>query len=285
MNTTQFIDIQTLTFDPELQVRVRIDDDRIVQYAECMATEEDMKAFPPVEVFYDGVKYWLADGHHRRAAAEKAGHSKIWAVIKSGTHDDALWAAIVANGKQGFGMTREDKKRAIEIAIKKWPEKSMRIIAEAVGTSPQTVMRIKDQLFQMEQLDLPETTVGKDGKSRPAKQKTKKQASKKASQKPEPEESIDEPVVETTPETAEPTTEQLSQFRPGSLPTKKYVGETQLKPIPRDRPDILVANLIAFFPEEFVMNSALEIFRMMNNRKGKKFIKPFATKVYKEYGK
>lgn len=285
MDSAQFFDIQALTFDPELQVRVRIDDDRIAQYAECMATEEDMKAFPPVEIFYDGVKYWLADGHHRRAAAEKAGHSKIWAVVKSGTHDDALWAAITGNGKQGFGMTREDKKRAIEIAIKKWPEKSMRIIAEAVGTSPQTVMRIKDQLFQMEQLNLPETTVGKDGKSRPAKQKTKKQASKKASSKPEPEESTVEPFEETTPEITEQPSEQSSQFRPGSLPTKKYVGETQLKPIPRDRPDILVANLIAFFPEEFVMNTAFEVFKMMCNRKGKSFIKPFAQEIHKEYGR
>ncbi len=124
MDTAQFFDIQALTFDPKLQVRVRINDEQVAQYAECMATEEDMKKFPPVEIFYDGVKYWLADGHHRRAAAEKAGHSKIWASVKSGTHDDALWAAISGNGKQGFGLTKADRQRAIILALKCFPNKS-----------------------------------------------------------------------------------------------------------------------------------------------------------------
>jgi ParB-like chromosome segregation protein Spo0J len=285
MNKPQFIDIQSLTFDPELQVRVRINDEQVSLYAECMASEEDMKVFPPVEIFYDGVKYWLADGHHRRAAAEKAGHKRIWGIVKSGTHDDALWAAIVANGKQGLPLTREDKKRAVEIAVKKLPGKSLRLLAEKVGSSPQTVMRIKDQLFQMEQLTVPETTVGKDGKSRPAKQKSKKQTAKKESANSESEEPTVESDAEEMPDTTEQPSEQESQFRPGSLPTKKYVGETQLKPIPRDRPDILVANLIAFFPEEFVMNTAFEVFKMMCNRKGKSFIKPFALEIHKAYGR
>ncbi len=70
-----------------------------------------------------------------------------------------------------------------------------------------------------------------------------------------------------------------SQFRPGSLPTKKYVGKTQLKPIPRDRPDILIANLIAFFPQ------AREIFRMLHNRYGKEVTKPLAMEFYNEYAR
>ncbi len=76
-----------------------------------------------------------------------------------------------------------------------------------------------------------------------------------------------------------------SQFRPGSLPTKKYVGETQLKPIPRDRPDILIANLIAFFPQDFVPNAAREIFRMLHNRYGKEVTKPLAMEFYNEYAR
>jgi len=81
----------------------------------------------------------------------------------------------------------------------------------------------------------------------------------------------------------EPQDESL--FRPGSLPTKKYVGETQLKPIPRDRPDILVGNLIAFFPQEFVPNTAREIFRMLHDRYGIEVTKPLAIELYQQYGR
>lgn len=280
METAQFFNIQDLTFDPELQIRVKIDDERIAQYAECMATEEDMKTFPPVEIFYDGVKYWLADGHHRRAAAEMAGHSRIWAVIKSGTHDDALWAAIVGNGKQGFGLTKADRKRAIRLAITRWPDRSNVMLAEAIGCSDMTIKRHRDAISTSTNVEV-EMRVGKDGKSRPVTQKSKTQKRVETSPDPKIEESSD---VSTSDTTSEPTTEQQSQFRPGSLPTKKYVGETQLKPIPRDRPDILVANLLTFFPDEFVPNTAREIFRMLHEQEGKKVTKPLAVELYKKYG-
>ncbi len=282
MDTAQFFDIQALTFDPKLQVRVRINDEQVAQYAECMATEEDMKKFPPVEIFYDGVKYWLADGHHRRAAAEKAGHSKIWASVKSGTHDDALWAAISGNGKQGFGLTKADRQRAIILALKCFPNKSNRAIADAVGCNEKTIRNYRDSTADNSAVEN-ERRVGKDGKSRPAKQKTKKQASTKKALEPE-----ETPVASTADETCEPAeqpSEQTPQFRPGSLPTKKYVGETQLKPIPRDRPEVLVANLIAFFPQEFVPNTAREIFKMLHNRYGKEVTKPLALEFYQEYGR
>lgn len=282
MNKPAFFPIQSLTFDPDLQVRVKINEETIALYAEQMASEDDMKKFPTVEIYYDGVKYWLADGHHRRAAAEKAGHDKVWATIKSGTRSDALWGAILGNGKQGFGLTRADKQRAIILAITEWPDRSNVMLAEAIGCGETTIRRYRDQ-FSGSPNGEPETRKGKDGKEYPSKQKSTKTTSTKES--PKQEVPSVEPTDETVPETTEQTQEQTSQFRPGSLPTKKYVGETQLKPIPRDRPDILVANLIAFFPEEFVMNTAFEVFKMMCNRKGKKFIKPFALAIHKEYGR
>ena len=87
---------------------------------------------------------------------------------------------------------------------------------------------------------------------------------------------------------AEPETvsaDAQASFRPGSLPTKKFVGETTLKPIPRDRPDILVGNLIAFFPEEFIPNTAREIFRMLHDRYGAKVTQPLAVEFYQQYGR
>ena len=72
-------------------------------------------------------------------------------------------------------------------------------------------------------------------------------------------------------------------FPPGSPEEEKYSSKTQLKPIPRNRPDILVANLISFFPKEFVPNTAREVFRQLHDRYGKEVTKPLATELYKTY--
>jgi len=179
LNTPEFFPIQSLTFDPDLQIRVKINDETIALYSEQMATEDDMKAFPAVEIFYDGVKYWLADGHHRRAAAEMAGHNKVWAMIKSGTRDDALWGAICGNGKQGFGLTKDDRKRAIMLAIKRFHDKSNRSIAEALGCNEKTIRNYRESTADKSAVGT-ECRTGKDGKSRPAQQKAspKKSSSK-----------------------------------------------------------------------------------------------------------
>jgi len=289
MNNPEFFPIQSLTSDPDLQIRAKINEETISLYAEQMATEDEMKKFPAVEIYYDGTKYWLADGHHRRAAAEKAGHDKVWAIIKSGTRADALWGAILGNGKQGLNLTPEDRKRAIMLVIQQWPDKSNRVIAEAVGCSHVTVLRYRPSTGTNVPVD-EERRTGKDGKSRPAKRKqaekqsSLKQESTDSSQSQETNDSLleqesDVAVSETSEQQTEPS------FRPGSLPTKKYVGETQLKPIPRDRPDILVGNLIAFFPQEFIPNTAREIFRMLHDRYGVEVTKPLAVEFYQQYGR
>jgi len=296
MNTPAFFPIQSLTFDPDLQIRVKINKETIASYAEQMATEDEMKKFPAVEIYYDGAKYWLADGHHRRAAAEKAGHDKVWAVIKSGTRADALWGAILGNGKQGFGLTRADKQRAILLAIAEWPEHSDAVLAEAIGCGKSTIRRHRDQNPGAPN-GAPDTRKGKDGKEYPVKQKKQKNVKAAPKHDPTTQEQPQQPDVsyenseseaaEQSQESADPTSEQQngSSFRPGSLPTKKFVGETLLKPIPRDRPDILVGNLIAFFPEEFIPNTAREIFRMLHDRYGAKVTQPLAVEFYQQYGR
>jgi hypothetical protein len=297
MNNPAFFPIQSLTSDPDLQIRVKINAETISLYAEQMATEDEMKKFPAVEIYYDGTKYWLADGHHRCAAAEKAGYDKVWAVVKNGTRADALWGAILGNGKQGIGLTRADKQRAIILAIVEWPDRSNVMLAEAIGCGESTIRRYREQHSTSPNgEDDTRRRVGKDGKSRPAKQKTtskKTDKKQKATVQEQPKadgkntkskaaESSQEPdisVSDTTDQSTEPS------FRPGSLPTKKYVGETQLKPIPRDRPDILVGNLIAFFPQEFIPNTAREIFRMLHGRYGSEVTKPLAIELYQQYGR
>jgi len=67
-------EIETLPIDriatEDTQVRVTLSDIIIREYAEGL-TRGDV--FPPIDVFFDGEAYWLADGFHRVKATTAAG--------------------------------------------------------------------------------------------------------------------------------------------------------------------------------------------------------------------
>ena len=319
----EFFPIQSLTFDPELQIRVNINDETIALYAEQMATEEDMKAFPAVEIYYDGVKYWLADGHHRRAAAELAGHNKVWAVVQSGTRADALWAAILGNGKQGFGLTRADKQRAIVLAICQWPEKSNRVLAVAIGCSRDTVRRLRDSLSgganAPPDLQPQETVVGKDGKSYPAKRNTKKDTSQPGTateegptetQASEPasvssvtavplfddgagpkEEKLEKTTTKTVTPAPESVTEDTAEndlyYPDPPYPNKgdKYFPKTTLKLISQESPHGLIANLFAHFRKGYVEELVIMAMDRIHEKLGKAAAQKVLRELNKRHGK
>ncbi len=52
------------------QPRATLDPDMISTYHEDMHAGA---AFPPLTVFHDGQRYWLADGYHRLAALKRRG--------------------------------------------------------------------------------------------------------------------------------------------------------------------------------------------------------------------
>ena len=64
-------------------------------------------------------------------------------------------------------LERGDIRRAVEVALREWPNKSQREIAEQVGCNVAYVNRIKQELFTSKKLTLPATRTGKDGKSYP----------------------------------------------------------------------------------------------------------------------
>ena len=227
---------------------MKINEETISLYAEQMATEEEMKKFPAVEIYYDGTKYWLADGHHRRAAAEKAGHNKVWAVVKSGTRNDALWGAILGNGKQGFGLTKKDRNRAILLSVERFPDKSNRVIAEALGCSEQSVRRHRPEKSTAPNgaVENPRRT-GKDGKSRPAKRttaktntsasSTTKAASKKATAQEHTKDSTPSTPIKTGAVETEPAAERPTVIAPGWKGVKEqqtYSCGVRFEPDPED---------------------------------------------------
>ena len=160
---TQQIDLHAITFDAQTQVRAAVSEQVVSDYAERMA---DGVVFPPVVLFHDGTTYYMADGFHRGLAATRNGANDISATIKTGTQTDALWYALGANKTNGHRLTRADKKHAILVALKTWPTRSERDLAEHVGCSKTYVHNLKSQVVSSDHLA--DRVTGKDGKSYPA---------------------------------------------------------------------------------------------------------------------
>ena len=134
--------IELVKIDTEgMQTRAALNMEAVREYAEAEA--ERGSVFPPVILFYDGSKHWLADGFHRVAMARQQGRRKIAAEVREGTASDALWFACGANKDHGLPRTNADKRRALEIALKMHPEMSHEAIALHVGVSRNFVANMR----------------------------------------------------------------------------------------------------------------------------------------------
>lgn len=93
--------------------------------------------FPPVDVFFDGETYWLADGFHRYFARSAAGKLTIEAVIHEGGLRDAILFSLGANAEHGLRRSRADKQRAVLTLLRdpEWWKWSDRVIASKANVS------------------------------------------------------------------------------------------------------------------------------------------------------
>jgi ParB-like chromosome segregation protein Spo0J len=109
------LELDRIRIDGDTQPRESIDLAIVAEYAELM---QDGATLPPVVVFHDGAKYWLADGFHRYHAARSIGADAITADVRPGTVEDARWYSYSANKDHGLRRTNEDKRRAVLAALK-----------------------------------------------------------------------------------------------------------------------------------------------------------------------
>ena len=144
----EVLSLDRLVTDAGTQVRSAIDDDDVVvEYTEALA---DGAEFPPVVVFRADGAELLADGFHRVFAYRKAGRSEIAADVYHGTREEALWFALGANRAHGQRLSRADKRRAIELAYRAWPDLSQVRIAAQVGCTQSYVSRVRAQVMTSE---------------------------------------------------------------------------------------------------------------------------------------
>ena len=159
----EVLSLDRLVTDAGTQVRSAIDDDVVDEYVQVLAAGAQ---FPPVVVFRADGAEMLADGYHRVFAYRKAGRFEVPADVYHGTREDALWFALGANRAHGQRLSGTDKRRAIELAYRAWPDLSQVRIAGHVGCTHQYVSRVRGQLATS--CKLPDRVVGVDGRRRAA---------------------------------------------------------------------------------------------------------------------
>ena len=171
----QKIKLSQICTDGGTQMRQNIDSDVVTAYADEI---KNKARFPPVDLFYDGEEYWLADGFHRFHGAHAAEKKHINANIHDGGKRDAVLFAVGANAAHGLRRTNADKRRAVTTLLedKKWWNWSDRTIAKRCGVSNPFVSSVRNELLTVNSSQpVVIATEGEDGKirKRPASEKRK----------------------------------------------------------------------------------------------------------------
>jgi hypothetical protein len=164
--TTHRMRLSAVSLDTNIQCRASINMDTVAQYAADM---EEGAVFPAVVLFGTADCAYPGDGWHRIMAAQQVGYKEIDADLRPGGIKDALRHALGANRDHGLRRTNADKRRAVEIAAREFPDLSSRAIAELCGVGDQMVGAVRDQVRDSRA----STVKGADGKTYPAKRAPK----------------------------------------------------------------------------------------------------------------
>lgn len=136
------ITLSRLRLDGDTQPRTSIDTGLVDEYSEGYLSGVN---FPPIDVFFDGVDYWIADGFHRWHAAQKANLNAIECCIHKGTVEDAKWFSYAANQTHGSRRSSSDKAKAVKAALlhPNGAKMSDTQIAEYLGVDQKTVWKYR----------------------------------------------------------------------------------------------------------------------------------------------
>ena len=110
------LDPKTIRVDGGTQPRAELLIEVMEDYAEQMRGGVE---FPPITVFFDGKDYWLVDGFHRLGAHQRVRpNAAIEADVIQGTQSEAQWYSLGANKTHGLRRTPEDRRRAVQAALR-----------------------------------------------------------------------------------------------------------------------------------------------------------------------
>ena len=155
------IELESIDIYGGTQTRAATNDEAVAGYAEAMEAGSE---FPAIIVYFDGAKYWLADGFHRFLASKRLERKEIAAEVREGSRSDALIFALGANAENGLYRTNADKRSAVEIALEEWPDKSNAYLADICKVSVELVRKCRKSM----NIQSPDKVTGKDGKQYPS---------------------------------------------------------------------------------------------------------------------
>ena len=141
---TKTLGIKEVRLDGGTQPRAAISEETVAEYEEILQDG----SMPPLDVFFDGAAYWLADGFHRYHAHLRLKSPTVLCEIHTGTRRDAILYSVGANAKHGLRRTQEDRRRAIRTLLEdvEWAEWADREIARACAVHGKTVAKVRKAL-------------------------------------------------------------------------------------------------------------------------------------------
>jgi hypothetical protein len=138
------LSLDTIKQDSALQVRVKLNEATIAEYAKEM---QDGAEFPPVDVFYDGATYLLANGFHRYSAARSIERKEISVRVHQGNQRDAILFAIGVDTNVGLRRSNDDKNKVVELLLNddEWKTWSDGKLAKLAGVSDRFIAKVRKE--------------------------------------------------------------------------------------------------------------------------------------------
>lgn len=159
------VPLTAINFDSATQIRVEINADAVNAYAEKMAAGVK---FPPAILFKDGDQFIIGDGWHRLLAAQKNGDVTFPCEVAGAGKREAMRYALSANSEHGLPRSNADKRKAVTVALREFPNQSDRAIADMCAVHHDLVGTVRKQSQVAESATCRiSLRTGKDGKTYP----------------------------------------------------------------------------------------------------------------------
>ncbi|MBW4648929.1 MAG: hypothetical protein KME06_09525 [Kastovskya adunca ATA6-11-RM4] len=144
----QEIDTRLIRRDGGTQTRAKLHEETLQEYKRAW---ENGITLPPIDLFFDGLNYWLGDGYHRLTSKEQREEKTIAANIYQGTQRDAVRHSLQANSRHGLPRSAADKRRAVIRALKdeEWSQWSNVEIGRLCNVDEKLVRNIKIELMKL----------------------------------------------------------------------------------------------------------------------------------------
>jgi hypothetical protein len=128
------LNLKSIRLDGNTQARVSINNDLVAEYAASML--EGIQ-FPDIEVYFDGVDYWLVDGFHRYHAMASIDKASASVMVYTGTLRDAVLHSLGVNKGHGLRKSNDDKRKSVQRMLDdpEWSQRFDREIAKHCGCS------------------------------------------------------------------------------------------------------------------------------------------------------